>query len=203
MPSEPMAPDFGRSIWTWISAATVSGCPLLTRSCCTRQCEETKAISAARTRSRRPGGSWIRCSTCQPNPARMPPGRGDPRRPSTWQPTWGAGINRGYCRDIPTLDLNVLIRIRLHRRPAGYDLRSRSPWGLVRGWRLTMNTTISRSAAIPPATTHARVDACAPVLAVPAAPGVLVVPAGVEVVAVTCCPGDGDVAVKENRPLTG
>jgi Glucose-6-phosphate dehydrogenase, C-terminal domain len=72
MPNEPTGPGFGRSIWMWTSAATVSACRLRTRNCCTRRCEETRATSAAKTRSRRPGGSWTRCLTCQVNPARMP-----------------------------------------------------------------------------------------------------------------------------------
>jgi len=78
-----------------------------------------------------------------------------------------------------------------------YDSRSRSSWGVVRGVRVTMNPTSSTSATTPPATTHQRVEECPPVLAeVP-------VWAGVVSVAVACCPGDEDIAVKENWPLTG
>jgi hypothetical protein len=60
----------------------------------------------------------------------------------------------------------------------------------VRGLRAKMNTTSSKSTRVPPATTHHRVDVCP------------VVPEVVEVGAVACFPGDGELAVKENVPLT-
>jgi hypothetical protein len=57
-----------------------------------------------------------------------------------------------------------------------------------------MNTTSSRSTTTPAARAHHRVADCPDTLA------------GVEVVAEVAlgrCPGEGEVAVKENLPLTG
>ena len=61
----------------------------------------------------------------------------------------------------------------------------------------TINTPNSKSATAPTAMSHHWVDVCPPVRAEVA------VPTAVEVVVVALRPGDGDLAVKENLPLTG
>ena len=71
---------------------------------------------------------------------------------------------------------------------------SRSSWGVLWGVRGLMNNTNSASITAPAARTHHRVIGCPDTLA-----GAGVV-AGV---ALGRRPGDGEVAMKENLPLTG